>query len=181
MPERTQPVLVAAFEDRSHAEEAVDELEQEGFSADQVGLVIRGSDAVRGGMITDAEATKDGAGAAAGAVTGAGLGAILGTAAGFLIPGVGPVLVAGVFALAFGGALAGAAVGGIFGALTGLGVSEAEARYYEKAFNAGHAIVAVKAGDRASEAAGILRKHGGYDLQTNPESPVRTEGIFSKP
>ncbi|HEX8524214.1 MAG TPA: hypothetical protein VF669_18310 [Tepidisphaeraceae bacterium] len=176
-----QSALVAAFEDRQQAERAVDALEQNGFSAADVGLAIRGSDAVRGGMISDASATKDGPGAATGAITGASLGAILGAAAAFLVPGVGPIVAAGIFSMAFGGAIAGAAVGGIFGALTGLGVSEQEAKYYEQAFNAGHAIVAVRTGDRATAAAEILRSFGGYDLQTRPQSPIRTEGIFSEP
>ena len=146
MADPTQPVLIAAYEDRNAAEEAVDELEQSGFSTDEVGLVIRGSDAVRGGMISDAAGTKDGKGALTGMAAGPGLGAILGAAAGFLVPGVGPIVVAGIFSLAMGGAIAGAAIGGIFGALTGLGISEEEARYYEAAFNAGHAIVAVRCG-----------------------------------
>ena len=68
MADTTQPVLIAAYEDRNAAEEAVDELEQSGFSTDEVGLVIRGSDAVRGGMISDASATKDGKGALTGTI-----------------------------------------------------------------------------------------------------------------
>jgi len=175
------PTIVAAFEDRLQAEQAVDELEQAGFSADHVGLAIRGLDSEDKGMISSAQATKDGVGAATGAVTGASLGAILGAAAGFLIPGVGPIVVAGIFSLAFGGAIAGAAVGGIFGALTGLGVSEEEAKYYESEFNAGRAIVAVRTDDRISIAADILRRHGGYDMQTRCESHIDTHGLFSKP
>jgi hypothetical protein len=178
---RSETAIVAAFEDRIAAEHAVDELEQSGFSTDEVGMAIRGTDSEQKGMISDAEGTKDGRGAAAGMITGAGLGAILGAAAAFLIPGVGPVMAAGILSAAFGGAIAGAAVGGIFGALTGLGISEHEAKYYEQAFNSGHAIVAVKAGDRCNMAAEILRKHGGYDLQNRADDPVKTEGPFSTP
>ena len=173
--------LVAAFEDRLEAERAVDELEQAGFTADHVGSAIRGSDAVEGGMITDAQGAKDGKGAAAGMAAGAGIGAILGAAAALLIPGFGPVVASGVLGMAFGGAIAGTAVGGIFGAMTGLGVSEEEARFYEQEFNSGRAIVAVKAGPRAAEAAEILRRHGGYDLQNRPSGEVPTQGVFSQP
>src|SRR5438045_265597 len=81
--------LIACFEDRLEAERAVDELEQLGFKHDQIGYAIRGSDAVAGGMITDAEGTKDGRGAVAGMATGAGIGAVLGAAAAMLVPGVG--------------------------------------------------------------------------------------------
>jgi len=180
MPE-TQMTVVAAFDDRNEAENAVDELEHSGFDASQVGMALRGSEISRRGMISTETGAKDRPGAEVGIATGAGLGAILGAAAGLLVPGVGPVVVAGVFALAFGGAIAGAAVGGIFGALTGLGISEDEARYYDKAFSAGKAIVAVTAGDRAQMAREILARHGGYNMRNSAVSPVKTEGIFSEP
>jgi len=180
MPE-THLTVVAAFDDRVEAEKAVDELEHSGFSPGEVGMALRGSDVVRGGMISDQSGAKDIPGAKVGIATGAGLGAILGAAGALLVPGVGPVVVAGVFALAFGGAIAGAAIGGIFGALTGLGVSEEEARYYEKEFSAGKAIVAVQANGRADLAREILARHGGYNMQSSAVSPVKTEGIFSEP
>jgi hypothetical protein len=172
---------VAAFQDRFEAEKAVDELEQAGFSRDEVGFAIRGADVASGGMITDEEGAKDRPGALAGMATGAGVGALLGAAAALLIPGVGPVVAGGVLAMALGGAIAGTAVGGIFGAISGLGVSEEEARFYEQEFNSGRAIVAVKAGARAAEAAEILRRHGGYDLQNRPVSEVPTHGVFHQP
>ena len=174
-------VLVAAFADRAEAEKAVDELAQAGFAADAIGYAIRGSDAVEGGMITDTQGAKDKKGALTGMATGAGLGAVLGASAALLIPGVGPVVAGGVLAMAMGGAIAGTAVGGIFGAMTGLGVSEEEARFYEKEFQSGRALVTVKAGSRAADAAMILRKHGGYDLQNRATSEMQTGGVFSQP
>lgn len=175
------PTLVGVFDDRLAAQKAVDDLLQNKFSADQVGYVLRGSDVVQGGMITDAVGTKDAKGAVTGAVTGATVGGLAAAAVTALIPGVGPILAAGTLAMFFGYAAAGAAIGGIFGAMTGLGISEDEARYYEKAFNEGKALVAVKAGTRASEAASILRKHGGYDLQNRGDAPIQTKGAFSEP
>jgi hypothetical protein len=172
--------LVAAFENRLEAENALDELKQAGFENDDLGFALRGSDAVEGGMITDTQGAKDKRGAVAGMATGAGIGAALGAAAALLIPGVGPVLAGGVLAMALGGAVAGTAVGGIFGAMTGLGVSEEEARFYEKEFASGRAIVAVRAGARAADAAGILRRHGGYDLQNRQVSDIPTHGMFSQ-
>jgi len=173
--------LVAVFADRTAAERAVDDLERAGFTLDEIGYAIRGSDAVRGGMITDTAGAKDGRGAITGMATGAGLGAVLGAAAALLIPGFGPVVAGGVMAMAFGGAIAGTAVGGIFGAMTGLGVSEEEARFYEQEFNSGRALVAVKAGNRCTDAAEILRRHGGYDLQTRRVDEIQTKGVFSQP
>jgi len=175
------PALVAVFDDRLAAERAVDQLIQAGFSADQVGYALRGSDVAHGGMISDAVGAKDRKGAVTGAVTGAVAGGLTAAAVTALIPGVGPVLAAGTLAMLIGYAGAGAAIGGIFGALTGLGVSEAEARYFETAFNEGKAIVAVKPGTRASEAAELLRRAGGYDLQNRSNSHIETKGIFSEP
>jgi hypothetical protein len=176
-----RPALVAVFDDRLDAERAVRDLEIAGFTHEQIGFVIRGSDAVRGGMITDAVGAKDARGAIAGAATGAVVGGILAAAAAILIPGVGPVMAAGILASFVGGAGAGAAVGGILGALTGLGISEEEARHYEKAFHSGKAIVAVTPEDREPEAADILREHRGYNLRDRSQSPIPTEGTFSKP
>lgn len=174
--------LVAVFDDRNAAEKAVDDLEQAGFSAEDVGFAIRGADVSRGGMITDATGAKDAKGAAVGAVSGGVIGGVLGAAAALLVPGVGPVVAAGILTMTFGGAVAGTAIGGIFGAMAGLEVSEEEARFLETEFNSGKAIIAVKAGTREADAAGILRKHGGYDLQSRSgRSPVTTEGAFSQP
>ena len=183
MTQNTTPrtTLVGVFEDRAAAERAVDELEQNNFKSDQVGFAIRGDDVAPGGMITDAQGTKDARGAITGAATGAGLGAILGAAAAMLLPGVGPVVAAGILTMAFGGAIAGTAVGGIFGAMAGLGISEEEAKYLEQEFHSGRAIVAVKAGPRCVEAAEILRRHGGHDLESRRVTPVQTEGYFSQP
>ena len=69
----------------------------------------------------------------------------------------------------------------LFGAMTGLGISEEEARQLEHEFTSGRAIVAVKAGPRAAEAAEIMRRHGGYDIQNRRHSPIQTEGVFSEP
>jgi hypothetical protein len=180
-PQRS--TLVAIFDDRRAAEQAVDDLERAGFRAEDIGFAIRGSEAVRGGMITDAEGTKDGKGAAVGAATGAGLGALVGAAVAVLIPGVGPVVAAGILTSALGGALAGTAVGGIFGAFVGLGVSEHEAKFLETEFQSGKAIVVVRGGARGPEADAILRRHGGYDVQTRRagDEPIPTKGAFSQP
>ena len=171
MPDNS-PILVSVFEDRLEAEKAVDELEAAGFSADEIGYAIRGSDAVAGGMITDAVGTKDGEGAVKGAVTGGLAGGILGAAAALLVPGLGPVLASGILWTSLGFAAAGAATGGILGAMAGLGLSEDEARFYEQEFHSGKAIVTVRAGSRTASAVDILRRHGGYDMETRRRSPV---------
>jgi len=178
---KLEPTLVAVFDDRLEAERAVRDLEAVGFDDRQIGYAIRGSDAAQGGMITDTVGAKDARGAIAGAATGAVVGGILAAAASLLIPGVGPILAGGILTSFLGGAAAGTAVGGILGAMSGLGVSEEEAKYYESAFNEGKAIVAVKPGSHSEEAMSILLRHGGYNLCARLGSPVRTEGTFSQP
>jgi len=173
--------IVGVFNDRTAAEQAVDWLEQAGFREDQIGFALRGADDVAGGMIVDATGTKDGKGALTGAVTGGMLGGILAAAISILLPGVGPVVAGGVLAAFFGGAIAGTAVGGIFGALTGLGISEDEARFYEKEFHSGRAIVAVKPKGRWQEAADIMVRAGGQHVHAELHSPVQTGGVFGTP
>ena len=96
--------LVAVFEDRNQAIAAVDELERAGFKHEEIGFAIRGSEAVRGGMITDATGTKDAKGALTGMATGGMVGGVLTAAVSLLIPGVGPIVAGGVLAAFFGGA-----------------------------------------------------------------------------
>jgi len=176
-----QRAIVGVFGDRIAAEEAVDALHAAGFAHDKIGYAIRGADDVAGGMITDAVGTKDAKGAMAGALTGGMVGGVLAAAVSLLIPGVGPVVAGGILASFFGGAIAGTAVGGILGAMQGLGISEDEARYYEKQFHDGRAIVAVKPGARLADAADILVRYGGHNVHSEPRSPVRTEGAFNTP
>ena len=173
--------IVGVFQDRIAAEEAVDALYAAGFAHDRIGYAIRGAEDVAGGMITDATGTKDGKGAVAGALTGGMVGGVLAAAVSLLIPGVGPVVAGGILASFFGGAIAGTAVGGILGAMTGLGISEDEARFYDKEFREGRAIVAVRPGARLADAADILVRFGGHNVHAEASSPLRTQGTFSTP
>ena len=173
--------IVGVFDDRSAAEAAVSSLHHAGFTDDHIGFAIRGADDVRGGMIVDAEGTKDAKGAMTGAVTGGVLGGVLAAAISVLLPGVGPVVAGGVLAAFFGGAIAGTAVGGIFGAMTGLGISEDEARFYEREFHSGRAIVAVRPAGRGAEAAELLMRHGGKHVHAEMHSPIQTGGVFGTP
>jgi hypothetical protein len=164
-------LIVGLFEDRNAAEDAVDALEEVGFDERSVGFAIRGSDAVQGGMITDATGTKDGQGAVTGLVAGGITGGILGAAAALLIPGIGPIIAGGVLTTALGGAAAGAATGGILGAMAGLGVSEEEAIFYEKELKAGKALVTVRPGPRDQLAYEILSRFGGHDIKMRKVLP----------
>jgi hypothetical protein len=49
---------------------------------------------------------------------------------------------------------------GLFAVLRGMGISEEDARGYERRFEAWWTVVTVAAGDRAKEVVTILRRHG---------------------
>jgi hypothetical protein len=56
--------------------------------------------------------------------------------------------------------------------MVGAGVSEQEARAYEKEFNAGRAIVTVNAGERVLEGFRILGRHGAQNVRNEPTDPL---------
>jgi len=151
-------VAVGVFADRFQADHAVNELHEAGFTNDEIGIVgphHNDPDDDRGAAI--------GAAVGAGAVAGAGLGGLvgLGVLTG-IIPIVGPIIAGGTLAVILANAAGGAVIGGLVGILVGFGISEEEAQYYEHEVKAGKTVVTVRAGDRYSVAAGILRRHGSY-------------------
>lgn len=161
---QSRDTVVSVFDDRDDAQDAIEALRDAGFRADTISVLARDRD-MAGTLAEDT-----GAQTAAGAATGALAGGLLGGVAGWLIgigalaiPGVGPIVAAGPLAAALGGAAIGAAGGGIIGALTGLGVPEDEARYYEEEFRQGGIVVTVQAAGRYDEAHDILHEYGGRD------------------
>ena len=159
--------VVGVFEDRILAEHALDNLHQAGFSDDAIGFVVRDL------ATTDAIQRDTAAGAATGAVGGGVVGGLLGAAAALLIPGLGPALAGGILAVTLGGAALGAVAGSFAGALTGFGVPEEEAIYYQNELEMGRTIITVKTPERYQEASEILRRNGAYDASTR----VSTQGI----
>jgi len=161
---QSRDTVVVVFDDRDDAQDAINALRDAGFMADDISILARDRDTA--GQLADDTGTE----AAAGAATGALAGGLLGGVAGWLvgigalaIPGVGPIIAAGPIAAALGGAALGAAGGGIIGALTGAGVPEDEARYYDEEFRRGGIVVTLQARGRYDEARRILHEYGGKD------------------
>jgi len=158
--------VVGVFEDRKHADQAVNDLRDAGFRDDQIGVAMRHGDT---GATTTAgdDDSHAGSGAVAGALTGLGLGALagLGVLSG-VIPVIGPAIAGGTLGIILSNAAAGAGIAGLVGALIGAGIPEEEANYYHGEFEAGRTIVTVNAGNRADEATAIMRRHGAYDMST---------------
>jgi len=176
MTSATRTTVVGVFEDRAAAERAVDRLKDAGFNAQQVGFAGHGEHDKPEGL-SDDKAENIATGAAAGLIPGGIIGGVLGAVATGLIPGIGPVISAGILAGTLGGAAAGAAAGGVLGALTGLGIPEDEARYYEGEFKSGRTLVTVKAGGRYDEASRMLRDAGAYDIESQGATNRETASI----
>jgi len=154
---------VGVFDDRVHAEKAVEELRGAGFWNDQIGIAVR-SDDIKTPLVAGDDAETTAGGATAGALTGGAFGAVLGALVSGLLPGVGWIIAGGILTGIVGGAAVGAAAGGLLGALIGMGLSEEEARYYEQQLQAGRTVVTVRADGRSAEAAKILGRNGGFDM-----------------
>jgi len=169
MATKKHKVAVGVFDSQERAQQAVNELRRMGFREDQIGVAGKHVSHIDGASNVSDAASKSGAGLAAGAATGAGLGALwgLGILAGVL-PAIGPAIAGGTLATILSSAGAGAAALGIVGALTGLGMSDEEAGYYENEFKSGRIIVTVTADNRYDEASTTLRRFGSYDMTTRP-------------
>ena len=65
---------------------------------------------------------------------------------------------------------------GILDSLTGLGIPQQEASYYNSEFMAGRTVVTVNASDRQQEAFDILSRNGGYNATTAMRQSTATNG-----
>jgi len=154
--------VVGLFRERRQAELTIRELKQEGFTDNQIGVLMQ--DPASQKDLAEATGTKVAESATAGAVGGGVAGGLLGLLAGvgaLAIPGVGPIIAGGALASTLAGAGIGAAAGGLLGALVGMGVPEEDARYFETGLRSGGVLVTVNAGSRAEEARQIIRGRGG--------------------
>lgn len=150
-------LVTGLFKTRSGAESAADSLVENGYSREDMSLLM--SDATRGREFALQMATKAPEGAATGATVGGALGAI---AAGLVvlgiiaIPGL-AIVAAGPVVATLAGLGAGAAAGGLAGALIGMGIPEHEAKFYNEAIEEGGILLGVYAhDDRAGQAKKIL-------------------------
>lgn len=171
--------IVGSFDSFEEAQEVFRDLQQSGFSRDDISIIANNASGrmrgTAGDLPPDAPATLSDTGS--GAATGAAAGGVLGGAAGLVvglmglaIPGIGPIVAAGPLAAALAGAGVGAVAGGLIGGLTDAGVSEEDANYYAESVRRGGALVTVRADEsRADEAARIMRSHGAVDIERRAE------------
>ncbi len=166
-------IAVGVFREPEQAHRAVEALRRAGYSDDERGYLAR-ADTMRPDKATGTAITDT-------AVEGGLLGGLLGAAVALLIPGFGLAIAGGVLAASLGGVAIGAAAGGLLGVLLNIGISEEEARHYQKALQAGHTVVTVKAESGYTDALRILRECGAYDAairysEVNANPPIRPYG-----
>lgn len=143
----------ALFKKRSAADKAFDQLEDAGFSRDQISLVM--SEDTRNNYIKEIKDTTD---VDEGVSTGVSIGGLAGAIAGMLlaagtitIPGLN-LVVAGALVPTLAGLGAGAVTGGIVGGLIGAGIPEHEAIMYAEEIENGNFLVTIQTSTKEEEA-----------------------------
>jgi hypothetical protein len=170
--------IVAVYDNFDSANKAVQDLVNDGFARDDIGLAVNNSG--RKGEFKNLETNVDKYEDVTGAEGGT-FGAVVGGVAGaavaltsIVIPGIGPIIAAGPLVALLGGAT-GAVIGGTAGAISGgvaasfihLGISDDEAEYYAEAIRRGNAVVTVTAKDQNQAAliSDILRRYQPINLK----------------
>ena len=166
--------VIALFEFETEANRAADELVENGFTREQIGIVA-GHGLSRPEEHVDA--TEDVEGKTMGALGkgiayGGGLGAVAGGLATLLIPGVGPLIIGGALATTLMGAGLGASVGGVMATLMQAGVDESDARLFESALRHGGVVLTLQTDEaHASQAVEILNRRGALDMDKHGTEP----------
>lgn len=171
-------MIFGVFAEREKAEEAINELESEGFDPKDISIVMQNHDDAK--EIHNNTGARVAGGVTAGATTGAVIGGLAGLLIGIgtiAIPGIGGLLIAGPLVAALGltgaaattvaGATTGALAGGLIGALVKLGIPEEDAKVYEDRVKNGAILVAVPAmAGKHREASSILTDQGAEQVKT---------------
>ena len=170
-------IVIGIFNNRDSAENAISELNSQGFSSQEMSVVLKDSKTA-----TDIE-QHTGASVAQGATEGAMTGGVVGGIAGLLIgigaiaiPGIGGLLIAGPLAAALGltgaaattvsGAATGAVAGGLLGGLVGLGIPKEEAVIYEEEIKAGGILLAVPSHGDSQMIMDLLKEKGATQIRS---------------
>ena len=139
-------LVTGLFKSKVAAEAAVDAIIKNGFSRDDISVLM--SDATRSkefALQTRSHAADGlGIGGAIGGAVGAVLAAIVAVGTTIFLPGIN-LVIAGPIAAALAGAGAGGATGGLIGALIGVGIPEYRAKVYDSEIRGGGILIGVEA------------------------------------
>jgi hypothetical protein len=163
----------------SHAEQAVDNLMQAGFTSGAISVLLPDQQSTRD--FAHEKDTKAPEGTTAGVTAGGVIGGTLGVLAGvgaLAIPGLGPFIAAGPIMAGLAGLGVGGAIGGFVGALVGMGIPEYEAKRYEGRLKSGGVLLSVHCdtSDQISRAKDLLKRTGADDISSSSES---TSGVVT--
>ncbi|SDS94332.1 Heat induced stress protein YflT [Paenibacillaceae bacterium GAS479] len=167
---------VGIFENDRQAMRALEELQDAGYSRDELSVLTRDREHYEG--VLDESGTMAPEGIAAGVTTGGLAGGTVGLLAGLgalAIPGVGPLLAAGPILAALGGAAVGASALGIVGGLVGMGFAESDAERFEKEVQEGRILVfAETAPEDARDVKAIMNQAGAVRTERIDDSVPRS-------
>lgn len=166
--------VVGVFDGRQVAENAVNQLRQQGFTTNEISIVAKQTKAeVSDSFGSNVTAKKEGSNISNndtisdGVFTGSALGGVGGlmAAAGALaIPGIGPIVALGPIAAVLSGAVA----GGVAGGLVDYGIPDESGRVYEARVQEGKVLAVVRSEiAKVKQAAQILTQNGAKDVETH--------------
>ncbi|MGN6755515.1 MAG: general stress protein [Thermomicrobiales bacterium] len=146
-----QRTVVGVFQGSFQAEQALNNLKDAGFTAQQVSIIAKDTRATKEMAEATGVTVQDtGIGAVGGGILGGVAGWLLGVSA-LTLPVVGEVIGIGILWATLAGAGIGIVAGGLVGALVGHGVDEDHAREYQEHVRQGGTLVTIHA-DNAAEA-----------------------------
>jgi hypothetical protein len=168
-----QTAVFGIYHNVNQAERVVDRLLAEGFSNDDISVLLPDNQGSKD--FAHEKNTKAPEGTATGVTTGGVIGGTLGLLAGIgvlAIPGVGPFIAAGPIMGALAGLGVGGAVGGLIGALVGMGIPEYEAKRYEGHIKAGGVLLSVHCdtSGEITKAKDLLKHTGAEDISSSGEA-----------
>jgi uncharacterized protein (TIGR02271 family) len=159
--------VVGLFDDRDHAQQAVQDLISAGIDRSKISVVAADTEGKFQKSSVDESGTLAGEGALSGATSGALVGGIFGLLVGagaLAFPAVGLVAIGPISGLLTGAGI-GAVSGGIIGGLIGLGIPEEHAETYAEGVRRGGTLVTVQANDnQTSQIESILDRDGAVDI-----------------
>lgn len=165
-PERGN-ATVAVFADLKHAEEAVRELEHEGFDMTHLSILARGQSTERHVIGFDDKAHRERSWASWGGLGGALFASI------FFIPGIGNVALGGYLVYLLVAGTVGAGVGALSGALSTMGVPDDAIIRYETALRAEKQVLVASGSEAQVEhARAILSKSRAESVEVHSPQDV---------
>lgn len=150
-------LVTGLFKTKLAAEAAVDALIKQGYTRDDISVLMSDATKSKEFAIESGTHAMDGAGigGAVGGTVGAVLAAIAAVGTSIALPGIG-LVIAGPIVAALAGAGAGGAAGGVVGALVGAGIPEHRAKVYDAGLRGGGILIGVE--PRTTEDSDIIEK-----------------------